>query len=75
MAKGIKTGGREIGTPNRITSEMRAVLKNIIAEELEKLPETFKAMEPKDRAEAIIKLMPYVFPKVEPVHSTYDEPW
>lgn len=35
MAKGEKTGGREQGTPDLLTKEMRAILKRIIAKELE----------------------------------------
>ena len=34
MAKGIKTGGREIGTPNKTTSELRKTLKHIVDDEL-----------------------------------------
>jgi len=67
MAKGKKTGGREPGTPNLLTKEMRAILKNIIAKELELLPETLEKLEPEKRAEIVLKLLPYIFPKVEPV--------
>jgi len=31
MAKGTKTGGRTKGTPNKLTTELRASLKNILA--------------------------------------------
>lgn len=74
MAKGIKTGGREQGTPNVLTKEMRAILKSIIANELETLPETLEKMEPEKRLEVILKLIPYVLPKIEPVTMYAGEP-
>lgn len=32
MAAGTKTGGRTKGTPNRVTKDIRAVLKDVIGE-------------------------------------------
>ena len=75
MAKGIKTGGRQAGTPNRLTSELRTILKNIIANELEALPETLKEIEPKDRLDIIVRLIPFVLPKVEMVNMEVGEPF
>ena len=39
---GKKTGGRVAGTPNKISSELRKMLKVIIAGELESLPATLE---------------------------------
>ena len=36
---GKKYGGREKGTPNRLTKELRSVLKDIVYQELEKIEE------------------------------------
>jgi len=74
MAKGTKTGGRKQGTPNKLTKELRTILKNILAKELETLPEHFEKLETKDRLELVIKLIPYVLPKVEPVSIDEGEP-
>jgi hypothetical protein len=63
---GIKYGGREAGTPNRLTKELRAVLKNILHQEIELLPEHFNKLDPKDRLELLVKLLPFALPKVEP---------
>ncbi len=49
MAKGIKTGGREQGTPNKLTTELRAVLKDLLHRELAALPENLEKLETKDR--------------------------
>ncbi len=53
---------------------LRDTLKAIIQNEIEQLPETLEALEPMQRLSVLTKLMPYVFPKVEAVHSTEGEP-
>jgi len=63
---GKKYGGREAGTPNRLTKELRAALKNILHQEIELLPDHFDKLEPKDRIELLVKLLPFALPKVEP---------
>lgn len=63
---GNKYGGREAGTPNRLTKELRAALKNILHQEIELLTEHFNKLEPKDRLELLVKLLPFALPKVEP---------
>lgn len=63
---GKKYGGREPGTPNKLTKELRAVLKNVLHDEIELLPDHFCKLEPKDRLELLVKLLPFALPKVEP---------
>lgn len=63
---GKKYGGREAGTPNRLTKELRAALKNILHQEIELLADHFNKLEPKDRLELLVKLLPFALPKVEP---------
>ncbi len=75
MAKGEKTGGRDKGTPNKLTYELRKLLKNILAKEIENIPDLLKELEPKDRLELIIKLIPFILPKVEPVNLSEGEPF
>ena len=57
-----------------LTTGLRETLKTIMQKEIEKLPETLEALEPKERLNVVCKLMPYIFPKVETVHSTEGEP-
>ena len=71
---GKKYGGREAGTPNRLTREIRTALKNILHQEIELLPEHFDRLEPKDRLEILVKLLPYALPKVEAVNYSENEP-
>ena len=74
MAIGQKTGGRQKGTPNKLTKELRAILKSIIADELNRIPETLESLEPKERLLTVIKLLPYILPQVKSVNSDNGEP-
>ena len=71
---GNKYGGRQKGTPNRITKELRTLLKDILYHELEQVQERLELLEPKERIELLIKLMPYALPKVTSVSHTTNEP-
>ena len=71
---GNKYGGRQKGTPNRITKELRSLLKDVMYDEIRALQERLDALNPKERVELIIKLMPYALPKVTSVSHTTNEP-
>jgi hypothetical protein len=53
---GKKYGGRQKGTPNRMTKELRSVLKDVLFEELGEIKEKLDMLEPKERIELVIKL-------------------
>jgi hypothetical protein len=42
MAKGVKTGGRKPGTPNKVTSEVRQVAQQFTTEAVERLAEIMR---------------------------------
>ena len=71
---GNKYGGREKGTPNRITKELRSLLKDVMYDEIGALQERLDALNPKERVELLIKLIPYALPKVTSVSHTTNEP-
>lgn len=73
MAKGKKTGGRKPGTPNKISKDIRILLKNILYSELENLPSYLDKLEPKDRALVIIKLTQIAIPALDSVNYQFDE--
>ena len=75
MAKGFKTGGRELGTPNKTTSELRKVLKHMVDDELQNLQDNINELEPKERIELLTKQLPYVIPKVQTVSARDGEPF
>lgn len=53
---------------------IRDTLKELMKKEFEQLPETLKDLEPVQRLNVLCKLIPYVLPKVEAVHSEKGEP-
>ena len=62
------------GTSNRITKELRSLLKDVMYDEIGELQERLETLNPKERVELIIKLMPYALPKVTSVSHTTNEP-
>lgn len=75
MAIKQKTGGRAAGTPNKITIELRKTLKAFIAGQIDSLPATITELTAKEKLDLLIKLMPFVLPKIEPINGTYDTGW
>ena len=71
---GNKYGGRQKGTPNRITKELRSLLKDVMYDEIGALQDRLDALNPKERVELLVKLMPYALPKVTSVSHTTNEP-
>jgi hypothetical protein len=66
--------GRKPGIPNKMTKELRKILKVLVESELKKLPKRMIFLKKKERIELLIKLLPYVLPKVESVSHTSGEP-
>ena len=58
-----------------LTKGLRENLKSIMHNEIDKIPELLKELEPRDRLNIICKLMPYVFPKLETISSSSGEPF
>ena len=73
MVNRMKTGGRELGTPNKLTSEVKELLKKIIENQLETLEEDLKTLSTKDRFEILVKLLPYIIPKEETVMHQFEQ--
>ena len=65
---------RAKGTPNIITREVRGMLKAFIAGELAALPERLAKFTDAERVALMVKLLPYVLPKVNSVHNGFGEP-
>jgi hypothetical protein len=59
----------------KTVKQIRSELKNVMHDEVLKLPETLKGLEPKDRLDILIRLMPFALPKSDKVNATYGEPF
>ena len=55
--------GRPAGTPNKITGEVKEILKDIVSQELEGLPARLEALDDKSRVEALLKMLSLIVPK------------
>ena len=67
LKKGITNNpnGRKKGVPNKITKDLKESIKLIIENEFESLPETLQQLEPEKRIDVLIKLLPYIVPKLQ----------
>jgi hypothetical protein len=66
--------GRPKGSTNKITREIRKTLKDVVDIELNRLPGLLQKLETQSRLELLVKLLPYVLPKIEAQPATKDEP-
>ncbi len=57
-----------------LTKDLRANLKTLVEKELNQLPETLATLPAEKRLEVLLKLLPFVLPKVESVGMTKGEP-
>jgi len=65
--KGIKTGGRQAGTPNKYVKELRANVQLLVQNNLDKLQEDLDKLKPVDRVKAVTELAKFVLPTLKAV--------
>lgn len=72
MARKFKSGGRQKGTPNKVTKDVRDNIRTFIEYNIPTLQEDFNQLEAKERILIIERLLKYVIPaKVDTlVHHT-----
>lgn len=61
-----KSGGRQLGTPNKTTKELRQTIKAIIESQFENIINDIELLKPYQRLDIITKLLPYAIPKLLP---------
>jgi hypothetical protein len=54
-----------------LITDLRKQLKELLASELKKLPEYLNDLQSKEKLDCLIKLMPFVFPKLDSI--TYED--
>lgn len=65
MAKGIKTGGREQGTPNKLTSDLRERINDFLTDNWEQVEKDFQSLEPEKKIIMFEKLLNYTLPRMQ----------
>jgi len=63
MAKGIKHGGRKVGTPNKVSSELKEVLNEYCLNEFQFLNANIERLTLHERIILFSKMLPFVLPK------------
>lgn len=58
-----KYGGRQKGTKNKVTADLKEVIKELLSIQINQLPIYIENLSNKDKIDVIIKLIPYVVPK------------
>lgn len=73
--KGKKTGGRQKGTPNKTTGQLKQRISCIIDqyETSGQLSRDIEALEPRERITIMERLMQYVVPKMKSVEMELNE--
>jgi hypothetical protein len=56
------------------TKDIRQMLKDLVKTEIENLPQMLDKLDERERVFFLIKILPYVLPKVEAVNSSFGEP-
>lgn len=64
MSKGKKTGGRQKGTPNKNTAEIRLSVNTFISNNIDSIQATFDKLEPMDKLKFIDRMLHYTLPKL-----------
>lgn len=62
--RGMKTGGRSKGTPNKATQNIKDAYCKLLEDNLEHLQKDLASLEPKDRLRFMLDLSEYIIPKL-----------
>ena len=62
MALGTKTGGRQKGSPNKTTAEIRQFYQKLLSINMELLQSDLDSLEPLQRVKILIELSKFVIP-------------
>ena len=70
---GKKFGGREQGTPNRTTAEIKEAFQNLFDANIDQMERDLQELTPKERIHVLLKLADFVLPKIQSVQSVSEE--
>ena len=62
---GKKYGGREKGTPNRTTAEIRDKFQILLSDNLDKLQDDLDKLDPEERLKILLQLSKFVLPTLK----------
>ena len=65
----LNPNGRPKGSRNKLSIETRDLIQSFISKELESIGERIEELEPKERLDVLIKLLPYIVPKQKDIEA------
>lgn len=65
--------GRPKGTPNKVTTDLRGFIKNLLDKNAKQLERDFAMLEPKDRLSLTEKLFQYIIPKQQSQSVNFEQ--
>lgn len=74
MALGTKTGGRQKGSPNKTTAEIRQFYQKLLSSNIELLQSDLDSLEPLQRVKILIELTKFVIPVVKATDLNIEGP-
>ena len=69
---GEKTGGRQYGTPNKVTTDLRTFINELLDSNRRQIIEDMKKLEPQQRITIFERLLSYAVPKMQSVEAKID---
>ena len=60
--------GRKRGVPNKVTKQLRELIKGFLNDNFEQVKQDFAKLEPKDRIRNYIDLLQYTLPKYQSIN-------
>lgn len=73
MPKGQKFGGRQKGTPNKVTAGTREALKNFLEAQRPEFEKAFIKLSPKEKVYAYTKLLPFITPQYSSINFSLSQ--
>lgn len=70
MAHGFKSGGRKKGSSNKLSGTIKEMISEVVTRELQEMPILLNQMTPREKIDFILKLLPYITPKIAPIEET-----
>jgi hypothetical protein len=73
MTNKIKSGGRQLGTPNKTTAELRQALANFLGNNLERMQEDLNKVSPNSRLRILIDMYRLILPQIKAVEESTND--